>query len=154
MKIELHSIDLKNHQPFQEGPGIGYWCEFESPLARGSGLFIPRGPFTESYEGKSIQVQVMAESISDVQPLSDEEAGAFQFVPLGSPGDYRAEGRVVSLVWLDDDQEDAMLEVLVGEDLLSFPASSLDEAPIEFGGWVSFTIHQLVLVEVQSSSTT
>jgi hypothetical protein len=92
-------------------------------------------------------VQVQVESISGFQPLSPGEPQVFQFIPLQAPGDYRAKGRTVSLVWLDDEQQDAVLEVLVGEDIFSISAESLGEAPVGFGEWVSFTIHNLTLIE-------
>jgi hypothetical protein len=92
-------------------------------------------------------VQVQVESISGFQPLSPGEPQVFQFIPLQAPGDYRAKGRTVSLVWLDDEPQDAVLEVLVGEDIFSISAESLGEAPVGFGEWVSFTIHNLTLIE-------
>lgn len=150
LTITLTEIDDQEPQPVLGGRALGYPCAFTSEIGGGPALLAGRGRPGTNLLGAPLEVELAPEAVEALRSPADEPdlapGGGYRLEPLpGRPGDFRATGRIVSLVWLDDLQEDALLEVLIGPALFSFPAEGLGEAGLEWGGWLSFTLRRLVL---------
>jgi hypothetical protein len=152
MRITLLAVDTHRPQPARGGQAVGYPCRFRSEWGAGEALFVPAGPAAET-AGRELDARLEFEGISGPQPQEPGEEPAYRLEPLSTPGDYRLTGVVLSILWLDDEGELALLEARVGDEVLSLPLNGAAEDGLEYGAWASFTLHGLTWVEQRGTGT-
>lgn len=145
MEITILALNLTGPQPAPNGAEIGYPCEFRAEMGGGQALLVPRLPDPASLTGQQILVEVTQAEVSDFEPLPDATDRLPRLVPLEQPGSFRVTGSVRSITWLDDDPENALLEVWCGDCRFEFASSGLDLDEIEYGQWVRFQVQGLTL---------
>jgi hypothetical protein len=146
MLVTLSDLDLSNPQPLRGGAAIGYPCRFESELGGGPALLAARPDGMERTPGSRLKARLLPEAANTLRPLPASEKAGPSLRPLPSAGDFEAVGKVASILWLDDEQENGVLEILLGEELLSVPLES-DGTDLTYGEWVVFQMQRLVLLE-------
>jgi hypothetical protein len=148
MKISLHSLDLAHPRPVLDGTAVAYSCEFSSELGGGRALFLPGKGTGAMDPGRIVEVELIPQATGDVYPLPEGMDAAARLEAVAQvPGDYLATGRVTAIVWLDDELEDALVEVAAGPAHFSVPAGQAGETGLEWGQWITFRLYQLVLGE-------
>jgi hypothetical protein len=145
MLVTLSDLDLSSPQPLRGGAAIGYPCRFESELGGGPALLAARPDGMEGTPGSQLNARLLPEAVNNLRPLPVSEKAGPCLRPLPA-GDFDAVGKVASILWLDDEQEHGVLEILLGEELLSVPLES-DGTDLTYGEWVAFRMHRLVLLE-------
>ena len=145
MIITLEHIERSSPQALPNVSALGYRCRFTSESGSGQALFVSATPDLEACLGKPLAVETMLSGLADFEALAappDEPDG---LAALPTPGDYRATGKVNAIVWLDDEMENALIEAAVGECRFTFPSEAAGHADLDYGQWLRFTIHGLIL---------
>lgn len=146
LPITINALELHKPELVPGSRAIGYWCEFVSELGSGSALFVPAGRAPAELPGKTVVVTLSQAAVSAMTPLP-EGALRGRLEPLATPGDFQAEGQIRAITWMDDEQENALVEVVCGPCHFTFTAaeSGLDDP--EFGQWVRLELQGLTLWE-------
>lgn len=145
MQITILELDLFSPQPVLGGTAVGFPCRFTSNLGGGEALFSGQSARGEGQQAGPIEVRLQPESIVELRPLAAQKAGQPSLTPACEPGDFDAVGKLTSILWLDDEQENGFAEILIGDELLSVPLES-DVSDLTYGEWVSFRMRRLVLL--------
>lgn len=154
MQILLLSLNLEALQQVDCSRPPGCPCEFRSEVGGGSAwlLLNPKKPTPEA--GQAVEVSLSCDSASDPQPIPPETPLDPQLCPMAEPGDFQAAGQVTSIVWLDDEGKNSVVEALVGDSRFSlfYDQTGADRdvpaEPLSYGQWVSFRIHKLLLIQI------
>ena len=147
MQVTLQSINLDPSQRVDCSGLPGCPCVFRSELGGGSAVLLlnPKKPDPEA--GQVVDVTLSCDSASELQPLPLESPLGPQLSPSPEPGNFLAAGQVASIVWLDDEGENSVVEALVGDSRFSLFYDQAGGAELDYGQWVSFSIHKLLLIQ-------
>ena len=150
--MELILADVKTEQPIAvpRARQAGYWGYFHSDLTDGEAVFVLGAADPTRLLWQTLEVWASQEAVRNFQVLPPGEYAA-QLTPEAFPGDYQATGVVGSILWLEEDWEHAVIDVLVGPCKFSIRAEEIgQEVDLGYGQWVSFRVKRLTFWDLES----